>query len=398
MRIEPARPAALPAATPLAPLALGFRPFFLLAGLAALALIGAWLAALRGALVVPVYYDAITWHGHEMVFGYTVAVIAGFLLTAVRNWTGVPTVRGAPLALLAVLWLAGRVAPLLPGLLPGWLIAVVDLAFLPALAAVLARPLLLRPQPSQVLFLPLLLGLAVANALVHLQMLGVTTTTARPGLYAAVDVIVLIIAVVGGRVLPFFTERGVGAAPQRRPPVEGVVWATTAGVVLIDLFQLPAAIAVPVCAVGAVAHAVRLAGWYDRRIWRVPLLWVLHLGYAWVAIGFALKAAVAAALVIPMVGLHALTVGAIGVLTLGMMARVALGHTGRVLQVSAAVAVAFALINGAAAVRTLAAAALPSWYSQTILLAGALWLAAFAIFVAEYAGILVRARADGREE
>ena len=393
MRIE----TATPAVTALAPLALGFRPFFLLAGLAALALIGAWLAALRGALMLPVYYDAITWHGHEMVFGYTVAVIAGFLLTAVRNWTGVPTARGAPLALLAMLWLAGRVAPLLPVLLPGWLIAAVDLAFLPALAAVLARPLLLRRQPNQVLFLPLLLGLAGANALVHLQMLGVTTATARPGLYAAVDVIVLIIAVVGGRVLPFFTERGVGAAPQRRPAVEGVVWATTAGVALIDLCQLPAAIAVPVCAVGAVAHAVRLAGWYDRRIWQVPLLWVLHLGYAWVAIGFALKAAVAAALVIPMVGLHALTVGAIGVLTLGMMARVALGHTGRALQVSAAVAVAFALINGAAAVRTLVAAALPSWYLQTILVAGTLWLAAFAIFVVEYAGILVRARADGRE-
>ena len=175
-------------------------------------MIGAWLAALRGALVLPVYYDAITWHGHEMVFGYTVAVIAGFLLTAVRNWTGVPTARGASLALLAALWLAGRVAPLLPVLLPGWLIAVVDLAFLPALAAALARPLLLRPQPNQLLFLPLLLGLAIANALVHLQMLGVTTATARPGLYAAVDVIVLIIAVVGGRVLPFFTERGVGAA------------------------------------------------------------------------------------------------------------------------------------------------------------------------------------------
>ena len=397
MRIEPARPTAIPAASGLAPLALGFRPFFLLAGLAALALIGAWLGALRGALVLPVYYDAITWHGHEMVFGYTVAVIAGFLLTAVRNWTGVPTASGLPLALLAALWLAGRVAPLLPVLLPGWLIAAIDLAFLPTLAAVLARPLLLRPQPNQLVFLPLLFGLAAADAMVHLQMLGVTTATARPGLYAAVDVVVLIIAVVGGRVLPFFTQRGVGAEPRRRPAVEGVVWATTAGVVLIDLFSLPAAVAVPVCAAGAVAHAVRLAGWYDRRIWQVPLLWVLHLGYAWVAIGFALKAAVAAALVIPMVGLHALTAGAIGVLTLGMMARVALGHTGRALQVSAAVAFAFALINGAAAVRTLAAAALPNWYPQTILVAGALWLAAFAIFVAEYAGILVRARPDGRE-
>ncbi|MBX3027107.1 NnrS family protein [bacterium] len=377
-------------------LELGFRPFFLLAGAAALALIAAWLAALRGALTLPVYYDAITWHGHEMVFGYTAAVVAGFLLTAVRNWTGVATPRGAALAGLAALWLAGRVAPLLPGLLPGWLIAGIDLAFLPALAAALAGPLLAQPRASQLVFLPLLLALAAANALVHLQMLGRTGATARPALYAAVDVVVLIIAVVGGRVLPFFTERAVAAAPRRHPPLEAVVWASTAGVLVIDALGLPATAAVPVCAVGALAHALRLAGWYDRRIWRVPLLWVLHLGYAWVAIGFALKAAVAAALVIPMVGLHALTVGAIGVLTLGMMARVALGHTGRALQATPAMAVAFALINAAAAVRALAAAALPTFYAQTVLVAGGLWLAAFAIFGASYAGILVRPRLDGR--
>lgn len=397
MSIEPARPVALHTTTALAPLALGFRPFFLLAGLAALGLIGAWLAALRGMLMLPVYYDAITWHGHEMVFGYTVAVIAGFLLTAVRNWTGVPTPTGAPLGLLAGLWLAGRVAPLLAGLLPGWLIAAIDLAFLPALAAALARPLLRRPQATQLVFLPLLAALTAANLLVHLQVLGVTVATARPGLYAAIDLVVLIIAVIGGRVLPFFTQRGVGATPRRRPALEVLVFATTVGLVLVDLCSLPAAVAVPVCAAGALAHAARLAGWYDRRIWQVPLLWVLHLGYAWVAVGFALKAAVAAGLVIPMTGLHALTVGAIGVLTLGMMARVGLGHTGRALQASAPVAVAFALINAAALVRAPLAAALPAWYPQTIQVAGALWLAAFAIFVAGYAGILVRARPDGQD-
>lgn len=378
-------------------LGLGFRPFFLLGGAAAVALIAAWLAALRGVLVLPGYYDALTWHGHEMIFGYTVAVIAGFLLTAVRNWTGVPTPRGAALAGLAGLWLAGRVAPLLPGALPGWLIAGIDLAFLPALAAALAGPLLASPRANQLVFLPLLLGLAAGNALVHLQMLGVTSATARPALYAAVDVVVLLIAVVGGRVLPFFTERAVGVVPRRHPLLEVVVWATTAAVLVIDLFGLPATMAVPVCAAGALAHGLRLAGWYDRRIWRLPLLWVLHLGYAWVAIGFALKAAVAAALVIPMVGLHALTVGAIGVLTLGMMARVALGHTGRPLRAAAPVAVAFALINAAAAVRALVAAALPTYYAQTVLVAGGLWLAAFAIFLAAYARILVQPRVDGRE-
>lgn len=385
-----------PAHSPWPPFALGFRPFFLLAGVAALVLIGTWVGALRGDVVLPLYYDAITWHGHEMVFGYAVAVIAGFLLTAVRNWTGVPTPTGLPLALLAGLWLAGRLVGVLPGLLPRPLIAAVDLAFLPALALALAGPLLRRPQPGQLVFLPLLLALTVANLLVHLQMLGVTAITARPGLYLAVDLIVLIIAVVGGRVLPFFTQRGVGAAPRRWPAVEWAVWITTVAVALVDVFDLTPAIAIPICAAGAGAHAARLAGWHDRRIWGVPLLWVLHLGYAWVAIGFALKAAVAAGLLIPMVGLHALTVGAIGVLTLGMMARVALGHTGRALQASAPVAVAFALINAAAAVRALVAAALPDWYSQTILVAAGLWLAAFAIFVAGYAGILTQPRADGQ--
>ncbi|MFN8642492.1 MAG: NnrS family protein [Candidatus Binatia bacterium] len=378
------------------PFALGFRPFFLLAGSAAVALVAAWLAIYRGLIGLPVYYDAITWHGHEMVFGYTVAVIAGFLLTAVRNWTGVPTPTGGRLALLAALWLAGRLAPLLPGVLPAAAIALLDLAFLPALALALAGPLWRQPQARQLVFLPLLLGLAGANALVHLQMLGVTAITARPALYFAVDLIVLLIAVVGGRVLPFFTERGVAAAPRRWPAVELAVWITTGGVALVDLFAWPPAVAVPVCAAGAAAHAARLAGWYDRRVWRVPLLWVLHLGYAWVAIGFALKAAVAAGLLIPMVGLHALTVGAIGVLTLGMMARVALGHTGRPLRASAPTAVAFALVNAAAAARALVAAALPAWYAETVLAAGVLWLAAFAIFVADYAAILVRPRIDGQ--
>ena len=385
-----------PSAPAWSPFALGFRPFFLAAGVAAVALIATWLAVYRGALGLPAYYDVITWHGHEMVFGYAVAVIAGFLLTAVRNWTGVPTPTGGLLALLVALWLAGRLAALLPALLPREWIAAIDLAFLPALALSLSGPLLRRPQPGQVVFLPLLLGLTAANAMVHLQMLGITAVTARPGLYFAVDLIVLIIAVVGGRVLPFFTQRGVGAAPRRWPAVEWAVWGTTGAVALVDVFALAPAVAIPICAAGAVAHAVRLAGWYDRRIWGVPLLWVLHLGYGWLAVGFALKAAVAAGLLIPMVGLHALTVGGIGVLTLGMMARVALGHTGRALQASAPMAVAFALINAAAAARALFAAALPAWYAQTILLAGALWLAAFAIFVAEFDAILLRPRVDGQ--
>jgi uncharacterized protein involved in response to NO len=379
-----------------APLGLGFRPFFLLAGAAAVALLAAWLLFYTGRMAPPAYYDLFTWHGHEMLFGYTVAVVAGFLLTAVRNWTGVPTPTGVPLAALALLWLAGRLVALLPWALPGWAIATVDLAFLPALAAALARPLLQQPQARQVVFLPLLLALAAANVLVHLQMLGVTVATARPALRFGVDVIVLIIAIIGGRVLPFFTQRGVGAQPRQWPAVEWAVAISTGGVAVADLLTAPPALLGPLAAAAALAHAARLWGWYDHRIWRMPLLWVLHLGYAWLVVGFALLACASAGLVIAPPALHGLTVGAIGGLTLGMMARVALGHTGRPLQAAPAIGLACGLINAAAAVRVLAAAALPDWYPQAVVGAGLLWIAAFGLFTAVYAPILVRARADGQ--
>lgn len=377
-----------------APLALGFRPFFLLAGAAAVVLVAAWLAIYRGRLAPPAYYDLFTWHGHEMVFGYTVAVIAGFLLTAVRNWTSMPTPTGVSLGGLAAVWLAGRVAPLAP--LPGWAIAAVDIAFLPLLAVALAPPLLRRPQARQAVFLPLLLTLAAANAMVHLQMLGLASASARPGLRMAVGVVVLIIAVVAGRVLPFFTQRGVGAAPRQWPAVEWAVWLTTAGMAVAEPLAAPAALLGPLAAAAAAAHALRLAGWYDRRIWRVPLLWVLHLGYAWLPVGFAMTALAAAGLIIPQPALHALTVGGIGVLTLGMMARVALGHTGRALQAAPPIALACGLINAAAAVRVLVPAAWPDWYASSVLGAGVLWIAAFALFTAVYAPILLRARVDGQ--
>ena len=387
---EPLAPARL------APLGLGFRPFFLLAGAAAVVLLAAWLLFYTGRMAPPAYYDLFTWHGHEMVFGYTAAVIAGFLLTAVRNWTGVPTPTGAPLAALALLWLAGRLVALPPWGLPGWAIASVDLAFLPALAAALARPLLQQPQARQVVFLPLLVALAAANALVHLQMLGVTVATARPGLRFGVDVIVLVIAVIGGRVLPVFTQRGVGAQPRQWPAIEWAVALSTGGVAVADLLTAPPALLGPLAAAAALAHAARLWGWYDHRIWRVPLLWVLHLGYAWLVAGFALLACACAGLAIAQPALHALTVGAIGVLTLGMMARVALGHSGRPLQAAPPIGLAFGLLNTAAVVRVFAAAALPAWYTQAVVAAGLLWIAAFALFTPVYAPILLRARADGQ--
>jgi uncharacterized protein involved in response to NO len=383
---------------PLALLALGFRPFFLVAGLAAVALVGLWVAYYGGALSVSTYYGAVTWHGHEMVFGYTAAVVAGFLLTAVRNWTSMDTLRGAPLGALLALWVAGRLAVFAPDAIPGWLLAAVDVAFLPALAASLAVPLCRSRQWHNLPFVPVLLLLAWANLLVHLDVLGLAPGRATTGLYLGVNLIVLLIAIIGGRVIPFFTERALpGARPRSWRPVEWVSIGAVAALALLGVLPFSAELTVTLAAVAAIAHGVRLWGWYDRRLWSVPLLWILHIGYAWLVVGFVLEAFSAAALLRPQLALHAFAVGAIGALTLGMMARVALGHTGRPLRVAPPMVAAFILVNVAASLRILAAwSLLDHWYVALIVVAGAAWASAFALFVAVYAPILTRPRVDGR--
>ena len=384
---------------PFALLALGFRPFFLAAGLAAVALVALWVADYSGVLSVQTYYGAVNWHGHEMVFGYAVAVVAGFLLTAVRNWTSMDTPRGGPLAALLALWIAGRLAPFATGVVPRWLIAAVDTAFLPALAASLASPLLRRRQWRNLPFVPVLLFLAFANTLVHLDALGVTPGRATTGLYLGVDLLVLLIAVIGGRVIPFFTERALpGARARVWRPVEWVSIGAVVALAVLRAVSFAPELTLVLAAVAALAHAVRLWGWSDRRLWSVPLLWILYAGYGWVVIGFALEALSAAAIVRPQLALHAFTTGAIGALTLGMMARVSLGHTGRPLHAPPPVVAAFALVNAAALLRVFAAWWLPDeWYVSLIAASGAAWVAAFVLFLALYAPILLRPRVDGLE-
>ncbi len=379
-----------------APFALGFRPFFLLAGVAAVVLLGAWLALATGELPAPAHYDPIGWHAHEMLFGYIAAVIAGFLLTAVRNWSGVDTVTGTPLALLAGLWLSGRLLPWLPEV-PGGVVAAVDLAFLPALALALVGPLRAGRNRMNLVLLPLLLGMAVANAMVHARALGWTDVPATAGTRLMLDLVLALLLLVGGRVMPFFTESALpGTRVTVRRPVE------VAGIVL-----LAALVALHLAGVGGVAlalvsgalglvQAVRLVGWYRRGVFGVPILAVLYSGYGWLVAGFLLHALAALGAFPASAATHAFTVGALGVMTLGMMARVALGHTGRPMRSPLAVDIAFVLLNGAALVRVLLNAAAPSGHGTWLYLAGFLWLAAFAIFTAVYAPILLRPRVDGQ--
>ena len=376
---------------------LGFRPFFLFAGLTASLLLPLWTYAYTGGHITFGYYRAVAWHAHEMVFGYTVAVIAGFLLTAVRNWTGMQTPGGIALASLVMLWLAGRVVPFLAGVLPQGMIAAVDLAFLPVLAVTLSVPLLRSRQKHNLVFLFVLAALTAANAMVHLQELGYTQSTAPGGVHFAVYLIVLLIAILGGRVIPFFTERGIAGATTRRwTSVEYLGFGALIALMALDLTGAAPIAVIVAGMLAAIGHALRQAGWYQRTVWSVPLLWVLHLGYAWLGAGFLLTALSAAGLINPMLALHAFTTGGIGTLTLGMMARVALGHTGRELRVGAAMTWAFVLANLSAVSRVFIPILSPGRYSDWIVLAGALWTVAFTLFVISYARVLIQPRVDGR--
>ncbi|HEY8220003.1 MAG TPA: NnrS family protein [Methylobacter sp.] len=378
--------------------ALGFRAFFALAGLAALVLIVFWNAIYNGSLTSEHYYPHNYWHAHEMLLGYAVAVIAGFLLTAVKNWTGKPTLTGDQLASLCLLWLYGRILPFYAGALPDALIALVDFSFLPILAYQVSKPIIQAKQFRNLFFIGLLLLLALGNSLIHAEMLGLQENTAVTGIQLVVATIIILILIIAGRVFPFFTERGIpGTLIIRNPLLDSLSVASAIAVFALQLFDISGTLLALAAVIAVAVNVVRLAGWYVQRIWYVPLLWVLYAGYGWIILGFILTALSAFSVVLPTLALHAFTLGGIGVLTLGMMARVSLGHTGRALKTSNAIAIAFVLINIAALFRVLLPIAMPDWYEKLIYVSTLSWLAAFSLFVFVYAPILTSARVDGQE-
>ncbi|WGS88175.1 NnrS family protein [Methylomonas sp. UP202] len=377
--------------------AMGFRAFFALAGLSALALIGLWNAMSNGNLHVDHYFPGTLWHAHEMLLGYTSAVIAGFLLTAVANWTSRPTVSPDQLASLSFLWLYGRVLPFYSEWLPDVLIAAVDWSFLPALTYFVARPILQTGQYKHGVFVALLLLMALANAWIHGEVLGWSVAGAAQGLNLMAGLVVVMILVITGRVFPFFTERGLsGVICIRSPALDIAAILAGAVVFLLLLIGVSGLFLAAAAFAAAVLSLLRIAGWYNPRIWYVPLLWVLYIGYAWVIVGFVLVALSAFEWVAPALALHAFTVGGIGILTLGMMARVALGHTGRALKASNVIAIAFIAVNLAALFRVLVPALVPTWYGGLVMASAYCWLAAFSLFAFYYAPILTAPRLDGQ--
>ena len=375
----------------------GFRPFFLLAAVFACVIVPQWILVVAGVAHPTGYLDAPSWHAHEMVFGYAVAVIAGFLLTAVGNWTQRETVVGTPLLVLSALWAAGRAAMVLAGALPRGLPALVDLAFLPALIVVLARPIIAARNRRNIAMLGILGALFAANVVIHLDALGVMALgTARHARLVAIDVVLLVMLIIAGRVFPMFTRSATGATSVRSsPPLDVLTIAAMAALTLLDaLVPERAATAAAAGAAGVLALA-RAARWGTRHTARDPLLWILHAGYGWLVVGLLLRALARLVPVIPgSLATHALTVGAIGSLTLGMMARVSLGHTGRRLIASRSTVGSFAAITTAAFARVAVPMFAPSWYLASLVAAAGLWTLAFVLFLLAYVPVLLAPRVD----
>ncbi|MGQ7959225.1 NnrS family protein [Pseudomonas sp. SP16.1] len=372
---------------------LGFRPFFLAGALLALLAVALWAAVLQGLLSAPqVPGGLLAWHRHEMPFGFALAIIAGFLLTAVQTWTGRPGLSGRPLIALFALWLAARLVWFLP-LALGVLIAA-QLAFVALLIAQLARQLIAARQRNNY---PILLVLSLLGLCQGLTLAGLALgddALQRRGALAALWLIAVLLSLIGGRVIPFFTQRGLGRveAFAAQPWRDRLLLA--GGLLVAALFasghnlQPQPWLALPFALLAAL-HGLRLWRWHLPGIWNVPLLWSLHLAYAWLLVAtLGMAAWHLGWLAQHSPASHALAVGALGGLVLAMMARVSLGHTGRPLQPPKAMAWAFAVLNLGALIRVAAGG---NW----LWLAALCWGLAFALFVVHYAPLLCRARVDG---
>ena len=371
---------------------LGFRPYYLLAAVYSALSVSLWVAQYSGWLP-SAYLQGPLWHGHEMLFGFTLAVVAGFLLTAVRAWTGQPTPVGAPLMALAALWVAGRILVQTPWTTAA---AIVNAAFPLALAIAIAVPLLHARNVRNYFFVGLLVLMSVLIAALHLTLLGEAVLAPRLGLVLGLDVMLFIMAVMGGRVIPMFTNNGVpGAGATRQPLLEKLALGAVLALFLADLLQWPPPIIAGVALIAAVSHGARLALWRGWRTLGTPLVWILHAAYAWIVVHLALRAFSAMGLLADSIAIHALTVGAIGGLTLGMMTRTARGHTARPLVADGYELTCFLLVQAGAAVRVFGGL-LPSLYLPSIQLSGALWAAAFGLHAVRYWPILTRPRLDGK--
>ncbi len=374
----------------------GFRPFFLAASVWSVLSIAVWLPLLTGQLELPSHFDPLSWHIHEMLFGFVMAAVGGFLLTAIPNWTNRPPVAGAPLVVLVVLWLLGRAACLVSALIPDWITPAVDMSYPLVLEIIAARELFAAGNRRNYPLLAPVVLLGAANLLTHLQALGFPIPIGL-GWRLAIGVVVVLISVIGGRIVPAFTRnwlnaRGMTPVPPPAGMIDRVALGTLhAGIILwafLPDWQPLAALLL----VAAALNLMRLARWHGMSTKDEPLLLILHVGYLWLVIGVALLGlSLVTDDVPPAAAIHALTAGAMGTMSLAVMTRATLGHTGRVLRADPMTIIIYALVVASAVLRVAAAWAVEMQMDLLELSAFA-WVGAFALFIAEYGPMLLAPR------
>lgn len=375
----------------------GFRPFFLGASLFAVVSMSAWMAVFLFSFPLELAgVSVFQWHAHEMVFGYAMAVIAGFLLTAAWNWTGQKTASGAGLGLLFALWVLARVLMMKgTGLLP-WATAA-DLAFMAGLAFAVGRPVIRTRQTRQAPVLLVLTLLAAARLLFFLGAEGVVQDGVRISVHGGLYLVLGMVLFMGRRVIPFFTQRGVGYEVELR----NERWNDIATITLYPLFLLNE-ILLPYNLLGAILagalfilNTLRVMGWYTMGIWQKPLLWGLFISFVMINLGFLLRALMPVTVVPPFLPVHAYAVGGVGIITVSMMARVTLGHTGRnVHQAPRAMVLILAGMLLTATIRIFLPLVDASHYIWWIGAAGATWIASFFLFTVVFAPMLLGRRVD----
>lgn len=375
----------------------GFRPFFFLGTLFCILGLGVWGAFYAGLGIMPpaFFLDPVSWHAHEMVYGFSMAIVAGFLLTAVANWTGGAPVRQIHLMFLCALWIAGRIAMGVDLGLPAWCIAAIEVSFVPALAVSLAVPLLRSWSRRNFVFLTLLSALFACDVWFFLR--GDIVA-----LHAAVMTILMMVSLIGGRIIPAFTvaglrRRSIMAFQTDQSKLDMAALLSLLAVTLCMVFAPETRLLGVAAALSGVIHGLRMRHYHTKGAFAEPLLWILHAGYAWLVTGLFLLALAGFGVLDTKAVIHALTAGCIGSMTLGMICRVTLGHTGRELKIGTLTVLSFYAIQLAAVMRVFGPVLAPVYTTEWIIASAGLWVLCFAAYLVSYAGMLFAPRPDGQE-
>lgn len=381
---------------------LGFRPFFLFSSLFSILAIGLWVGSLSGLFHFEPYGSALWWHGHEMIFGFAFAVIIGFLLTAIQNWTGMPGLKSWPLFFLFSTWLGARLA-LLFAVTPSYWVLALDIST-PVLAGYfLWRSVAQAKQWRNLFFVPVMLIFALSNGLMHVSLIEHMPKLATQSVLTMVMLVTLIMCVMGGRVIPFFTARGTNT--EKATPIVALEWLALIPLwiyivlsIVDTFFTIPTIILAALLLIAGFANLVRFLRWRPWVTLKVPLVWSLHCAFAFIPLGliaFGISL-LEPSLIQSLAAIHLLTTGAMGSLIMAMMARVSLGHTGRALEIRPIIVWAFILIVLAGAIRSILPMLMPQLSLLSYQIGGVLWVVSYGIFVFVYLPILSKPRIDGR--